>query len=167
MAKKLKTIQQFGSEVLAKLKETNGLPDILENYGGNDPYNSLQEIHDIEFDITADVAYGSSEGIYVTVYADGYFAKDPEERKKTMLFYAKTLGTEQKDAEEMGRFAGRCVFVGRQCIDAHKEELMRRGYRCKKNSQDIWSLVCTSEERALKYKSEGYEVFDLYQQKYL
>lgn len=35
MAKKLKTIQQLGNEILEELKKRKGLPDILESYGSN------------------------------------------------------------------------------------------------------------------------------------
>lgn len=142
MAKKLKTIQQLGNEILEELKKRKGLPDILESYGSNTVgEESQEEIYDIEFDVTATVSFGSCEGIFVCAYADGYFAKNPEERKRILLFTAKTLDVSQAAAETMGQLAGKCVFVGGEYIEAHKNELVRRGYECRKSPDSKLALI--------------------------
>lgn len=168
MAKKLKTIQQLGNEILEELKKRKGLPDILESYGSNTVgEESQEEIYDIEFDVTATVSFGSCEGIFVCAYADGYFAKNPEERKRILLFTAKTLDVSQATAETMGQLAGKCVFVGGEYIEAHKNELVRRGYECRKSPDSKLALIVPTKERAKEYKAKGYSVFDLYEQKHL
>lgn len=168
MAKKLKTIQQLGNEILEELKKRKGLPDILESYGSNTVgEESQEEIYDIEFDVTATVSFGSCEGIFVCAYADGYFAKNPEERKRILLFTAKTLDVSQAAAETMGQLAGKCVFVGGEYIEAHKNELVRRGYECRKSPDSKLALIVSTKERAKEYKAKGYSVFDLYEQKHL
>ncbi|WP_394970024.1 hypothetical protein [Candidatus Allofournierella merdipullorum] len=168
MAKKPKTIQQLGNEILEELEKRKALPDILESYGSNTVgRESQEEIYDIEFDVTATVSFGSCEGIFVCAYADGYFAKNPEERKRILLFTAKTLDVSQTAAETMGQLAGRCVFVGGEYIEAHKNELVRRGYQCQESADSKWALIVPTKERALEYKAKGHLVFDLYEQKYL
>lgn len=168
MAKKLMTISELAQNIIRELEINLCIPECLEYLSPNlsDATGKL-EIHDIEFDVTAAIEYGTCEGTYVTVYAIGQFMKDPAETKKVELFTAKTLDTDFVTLSEMGKLAGRSVYYGNRYIETHHNELCRRGYQCKENPEDKWSLIVPTKEKALAYKEKGYQVIDLYTQQTL
>lgn len=168
MAKKLITISELAQNIIRELETNLCIPECLEYLSPNlsDATGKL-EIHDIEFDVTAAIEYGTCEGTYVTVYAIGQFMKDPAENKKVELFTAKTLDTDFVTLSEMGKLAGRCVYYGNLYVKTHQKELCRRGYECKEKAEDKHALIVQSREKALAYKSKGYQVIDLYTQQTL
>lgn len=168
MAKKLMTISELAQNIIRELETNLCIPECLEYISPNlSEGTGKLEVHDIEFDVTAAIEYGSCEGTYVTVYAVGQFMKDPTDTKKVELFTAKTLYTDLPILTEMGKLAGRSVYYGNRYIETHKNELSRRGYQCKERPEDKWSLIVPTKEKALAYKEKGYQVIDLYNQKEL
>lgn len=167
MAKKPKSIQQLGDEIIAELERTHQLPDNLESIGSNSCSDGQQQIYDIEFDIVGTIRYGSCEGFYTDIYMEGYYGENGQERKRALMLSAKTLSTNRESIEKMSLLAAACVFVGGEYIDHHKEELTRRGYRCKETPDSAWGLIVSKKKDALKYKAMGYEVYDYFNQKLL
>lgn len=165
MAKKLMTVEQLGDKIIAELERTHQLPDILENIGSNSCSDGQQLIYDIEFDIVGTIRYGSCEGFYADIYVEGYYGENGNERKRAFMLSAKTLNTDRESVEKMSLLAAACVFVGGKYVEAHKEELTRRGYRCKETPDSAWGLFVSKREDALKYKAMGYEVYDYFNQK--
>ena len=165
MAKKVKTVQQLGREIIAELERTHQIPSGLEYISASIGEDGTTPIYDVEFDIIGTIQHGSCEGFYADIYLDGYFGKDADVRKRVLLLSAKALLADRPSIEKMSLLAAACVFVGSEYVDAHKNELMRRGYRCKKTPDSEWSLIVSTKEAALEYKKKGCEVFDLFEQK--
>lgn len=168
MAKKLMTISELAQNIIRELKTNLCIPECLEYLSPNlsDATGKL-EICDIEFDVTANIEYGTCEGTYVTVYAYGQFMRNPAVTKKIELFTAKTLDTDLVALSEMGKLAGRSVYYGNLYVKNHQKELCRRGYQCKEKPEDSLALIVQSREQALAYKTKGYQVIDLYTQQAL
>lgn len=159
--KRVKTVKDLAYAIYQELKEENIIPEIMEYVS---PSTDSTEIYDIEFDFIGMLQYGSCEGIYGDIVIQGDFARQPAEARKCTLLTLKTLREDQESMQVIGRCIGDIIFLAQKYLTSHRDEYIRRGYKCQKPGS-AWFIYTTNLDRAKKYKNEGNVVTDLYTQK--
>ncbi len=162
--KPLKTTKDLAISIINGVKETGNWPDILD-YANT--YDDSAEIYDSEFDVIGDLRYGANEGIYLVLYAEGFFGKDRKLNCKVELATFKTLYTGNDAMYTMARLQASCIIAWQQHMAKHAEEYIRHGYKVTITNpwHKSYSLYCPTEERARARKPEdggSVKIVDLY-----
>lgn len=146
----------------------NAILDIVKNESRMYPYDLLDyaavtsdivHIVDSEFDLKADLHYGSVEGIYLSMSIEGYFSNDPYHEVKEFVMVFKTLRTDDDAMYKMVTLQASCMIACKKHLEEHASDYERRGYRCTKAGAT--SIHCETQNRALYYLAQGYNVTDL------
>lgn len=106
-----------------QLKENNLLPDILE-YG----LNSFDEvpIRSYHWDTIGIVNFGSSEGIYLDIYAWGNVTQEDKQEKIKLATY-KTLHTDKEAFKVMSDLNAEFVFAMQAFVNANMDDFLWTG----------------------------------------
>lgn len=162
--KKTKTTIDLANGIIEMVKADGALPECID-YIIPSATSRPAEIYDTEFDFVGEMAFGGSEGIYVTILICGDYGRESG-NDKTALITAKTLGTGKVDLEAMGKLMADIIWVGREYVWANKDDYVRRGYMCRELGRS-YGIHTLSLEKAMWYKSKGFLVYDLYAQEEL
>ena len=87
----------------------------LPNREEPDSHDQDTSLTDYRFDISPQISFGSSEGIYVDVYLDGKF--DDSGVKRTSIGVFKTLRTDPEACRLMGELCGVLMYHGSLYVD--------------------------------------------------
>lgn len=157
MTKQIITTDQLFSEIISNLKVARMLPSIEHAIPG-----ISHGIYDIEFDVYGILTYGSNEGIYLEMIIDGSFDREFKTGKQRIpIGTIKTLDSSDASMKEMALLMANFILEARRYVDTHEDELIRRGYLCKKPDANC-GIYVSSKESAMAKSKEGYSVKDLY-----
>lgn len=151
------TTKEFFNKICRILKEKGRLPDILD-YGvaAGDPL----PIRTYPFDLKHNLAYGSSEGIYLDLRI-GYPDRDEECRRELGTF--KTLRDDREAMHIMAALLADFILEGYAYVNANLDNFTWEGADVrgiKANGQEeVWAYSCDSMEQALKRKDELLEKY--------
>lgn len=133
--------------ILNKLKENDLLPSILDySQGWNDPAS----IDTDEWDCLFHVAFGCSEGIYLTVYMEGNIGKGIN---RLNLGTFKTLYDSKEAYKTMSDLGVEFVFALRKFVEENSDSFCWTGYTLqiveegKPKATTCW---CSSHQSAMK-----------------
>lgn len=150
------------------MKAEDKIPHNLENYSSYSPNENI-EIRDYHFDVTASIAYGSNEGIYVNIYLDGDIGAV---KKKTLIGVFKTLYTTDESMRTMGILAADFVSIASAFIDKHIDDFTWKGFEANMYDQtgkqallqpisdDLNSLIKRCEKSMGQRGVTRIEIFD-------
>lgn len=122
--KKPFTTTELFNIINEQLKEKCVLPEILD-YGL--ATREICNMLNYQFDIVGIVNFGSSEGIYLDVYADG-IVDDSNTRKRFSLGTYKTLHEDLEAFKVMGALNAEFVFAARKFINDHLDDFEWSGF---------------------------------------
>ncbi|MEE0930537.1 MAG: hypothetical protein UIM53_06010 [Acutalibacteraceae bacterium] len=112
------TNETLFNAIIGILKDKNLLPTSLD-YWLPERYKVI-EFRNYEWDCTADLQFGGSEGIYLDIYAVGYINSD--EKQKVRLGVFKTLGESREHFYEMAKLQADFIWEVRDFVNEHIEE---------------------------------------------
>lgn len=121
LRKKPYTSEELFDNIVRILRENNDLPCILD-YSTAVSRSNDHEIQTDEFDITCDLGFGGSEGIYLTVYI---------RYKDSATVHIGTFKTlyESKDAlHTMAILEADIIWHTRQFVSEHSDDFVWTGY---------------------------------------
>ena len=90
--------------------------------------SDIVHIVDSEFDLKADLHYGSVEGIYLSMSIEGYFSNDPYHEVKEFVMVFKTLRTDDDAMYKMASLQASCMIACKKHLEEHASDYERRGY---------------------------------------
>lgn len=130
--------------ILNKLKESNQLPSIIDySLGCNYPVR----VDTDEWDCVFRVEFGSSEGIYLTVYLEGNISKDIE---KAELGTFKTLYDSKEAYKAMSDLGVEFVFALQEFVEENYDSFCWTGYTLRSDGdQDRLSMWCGTHQSAM------------------
>lgn len=117
------------------------------------------DLYDIEFDVKGDLHFGGNEGIYLFMYMDGVFQENGECTTAPLITY-KTLCEDKEALKMMAEIQAEFIWQSRKWIDNNQDQLMRRGWRVKKNENECWSYICYTKESVKKKIKAGYRIVE-------
>lgn len=144
MVKKHYTTSDIFYVILNKLKENNQLPSIIDySLGCNYPV----KVDTDEWDCVFRVEFGSSEGIYLTVYLEGNISKGIE---KAELGTFKTLYESKEAYKAMSDLGVEFVFALSEFVDANPDSFCWTGYSLRSDGEkDRLSMWCGTHQSAM------------------
>lgn len=138
MKKKPYTNKDLFEIIVNTLKEKGLLPDILDY---SKPDITTEEIKTYEFDICGDLAFGGSEGAYLTVFIEGCFGRD---RKRIYLGTFKTLNEDLESFRTMATLEADFIWYGREFVEDNLDDFEWTGYRVKFFSGETCKMDCST-----------------------
>ena len=122
-----------------ELERRGLLPEILD-YGL--PDTEAVPIYGIAWDCIFKVRFGSNEGIYLDVYAEGYLPKDPlseedDEHRRIRLGCYKTLYASHDAFRTMAALGAEFALAAGDYIDEHMGEFDLCGYHVRFYKDDV------------------------------
>ena len=118
MKKKPYTNQTLFTTITDTLKKNNLLPDHLDYHLS--AYQAY-EVKSYEFDIVGDLTFGGSEGVYLTLFLQGYFIKG-EKFKKIELGTFKTLEENRNAFYDMAKLMADFIWVGTEFVNENIDD---------------------------------------------
>ena len=157
-AKEFKTTRDLGNSILDIVKnDLHMYPSDLLDYAA--VTSDIVHIVDSEFDLKGNLHYGSVEGIYLSMSIQGYFSNDPYHEEEEFVMVFKTLRPDDDAMYKMAALQASCMIACKKHLEEHASDYERRGYRCTKAGAT--SIHCETQNRALYYLAQGYNVTDL------
>ncbi len=114
MKKKLYNTGTLFAHIINLMNEEKTLPENMLDYYL--PTRTIIPIKYYGFDIVGDLKFGGSEGIYLTMFLEGYITKD-REHKKVHLGTFKTLREDRDSFKQMAILMADFIYIGRKFIN--------------------------------------------------
>lgn len=113
MKKKPYTTETLFNAIVKLMKKEGTLLDILDYHL---PTSRPEDIKNYQFDIVGDLAYGSNEGIYLSMFIRGYHTKE-REYKRVHIGTFKTLRDDRNALKYMGAMMADFIYVGTKFVN--------------------------------------------------
>lgn len=158
MRKKPYTAPEFFNIIKNTLKENNLLPDILEYSSSSSKNEDL--LNSYNWDVSGNLAFGGNEGIYLLLFADGYFN---HEKKKILLGTFKTLFEDRESFRKMAILEADFIWYSKVFVDENIGDFTWQGFDIQFYKDDkkanIGYTVGSEEsaERVIQRHKENYD----------
>lgn len=140
------TNEELFRTIVDTLKQENKYPTILDYHCPDN--HKTEEITSYEWDVKGDLEFGSSEGIYLSVFAYGNFNS---QRKSIPLGTFKTLCESDEAMYTMARLEADCILIARKFLGDNIDDFTWEGFTIEFASKKRLPVFeCKTFERAME-----------------
>ena len=122
MRKKPYTNAELFDIICKRLEEKNLIPDILDYYREN--FLEVKEFNYYGFNVVGSLTFGSNEGMYLGMYAEGYIS-NKKDIETVSLGTFKTLGADHETCITMGNLMSEFIWESHEFIADNLDEFDR------------------------------------------